>query len=98
MYDCFQLGFSDSKAILVTSLIYFFMFGIPLAITFVAVGFKGSFPKQLKLTLLAFIILIAGGFLVYGPALSYIAAAFAVLNFGTSIHAVITRHKIEPSL
>ncbi len=98
MYGYFQTGFSDSKVILITSFIYLVMLGIPLAITFVAVGFKDSFPKQLKLTIVAFIILIAGGLLVYGPALSYIAAAFAILNFGFSVHAAITRRKIESSL
>ena len=74
------------------------MLGTPLAITFIAVGFKGPFLKQVKLTLVAFLVLLAGGFLVYGPALSYIAGAFSVINFCVSIHAAITRHEIEPSL
>ena len=98
MYDCFGTGFAGYRLILSTVAIYAFLLGLPLAITYVATGFKEHFSKQIKLATLCTILLLAGGFFVYGPEISYIAAAFIALNFGISIHAVIVRNKTEGSL
>lgn len=98
MYDCFGTGFSGYELIISTVAIYILLLGLPLAITYVATGFKEHFTKQLKLVALCFIVLLAGGFFVYGPEISYIATAFIVMNFGISIHAVIARNRIEGSL
>jgi hypothetical protein len=98
MYDCFGIGFTDNKLILVTTVIYVLALGTPLAITYVAIGFKGHFKRQFNLVVVGFIVLLSGGFFFYNPKVSYIATAFIIINLGFSIHAVFTRHKIEPSL
>jgi hypothetical protein len=98
MYDCFGIGFTDNKLIFVTTVIYVLALATPLAITYVATGFKEYFKRQLNLVVVGFIVLLSGGFFFYNPEISYIATTFIIINLGFSIYAVFARHKIEQSL
>ena len=88
-------GFSEPKEMIFTFAGYILILGIPLAITYIATGFSGSLVKQAKLSALALIIILSGGFIVYGPAVSYLAIMLAVVSFVFSVHQVVNRHRIE---
>ena len=93
-----ETGLSEPKAIVITLAAYALMFCMPLAITYIATGLKGSFKKQVKLSAAALVIVIAGCFVFYGPAISYTALTLATVSLGFSVHQVINRHKIEEGL
>ncbi|SIQ49605.1 hypothetical protein [Aquipseudomonas alcaligenes] len=94
----FETGFSDPKAMILTLAGYILILCLPLAITYIATGLKGSLLRQIKLSAVALIIVVAGCFIFYGPTISYLALALAVLSLGFSVHQVLNRHKIEEGL
>ncbi|MBD9417598.1 hypothetical protein IB234_23825 [Pseudomonas sp. PDM16] len=94
----FENGFSEPKAMILTFAGYIFILCLPLAITYIATGLKGSLVGQVKLSALALIIVSAGCFILYGPAISYLALTLAALSLGFSVHQVMNRHKIEEGL
>lgn len=93
-----ETGFSEPEAMVFTFAAYIFILCLPLAITYIATGLKGSLIKQIKLSALALIIVTAGCFILYGPAISYLALILTALNLGFSAHQVLNRHKIEEDL
>ena len=94
----FETGFSEPKVMILTLAGYILILCLPLAITYIATGLKGSLLSQIKLSAVALIIVVAGCFILYGPAVSYLALALAVLSLGFSVHQVLNRHKIEEGL
>ena len=98
MYDCFGTGFSDGKLILVMVVIYTFIIGAPIAITYISSGMGQLFQKQLKLASVSVVILITGGYLVFSPKLSYVVAIVTFFNWALAVYAIINRNKLEPNL
>ncbi|PTU74731.1 hypothetical protein [Pseudomonas mangrovi] len=98
MYSYVETGFAEPTEVILSAAFYLFVLCLPIAITYIATGLKGSLLKQVNVTIVSLIIVVAGCFIFYDPSLSFTALALAAINLGVSVHQFINRRAIEKAL